>query len=321
MGANQKVIKATGYRRVMGWVFVAVIFIYMGKMLRENWVQVREADFALEVLPLLFSTLIFAFSYVVQMWIWYLITCKLGIALPARDTATSWVYSQFGKYLPGKVWLVLGRLLFYASKGKSKKIVSVGLYLETISMIAAAALVFLISLFFFAEVRFPLGRSPWGWVSLFIVGIFMLLHPGLLQKVLNGFLIRFKREPVTLPLRYRDILWIVFLSVLAWGIGGVGFYLFVDAVFPVSPDHILFLTGALAFSSTLGLLAIFSPSGLGVREGILVYLLSHTMPGAVAVLVSILTRIWMTLIEIGLAGMIYLVCLVRERNGKGKAHG
>jgi uncharacterized membrane protein YbhN (UPF0104 family) len=75
----------------------------------------------------------------------------------------------------------------------------------------------------------------------------------------------------------------------------------------VSSKYIIFLTGALAISSTLGLIAIFAPSGLGVREGALVYLLSSIMPTPVAVIISILTRIWMTLIEIGLIGMVYLI--------------
>jgi uncharacterized membrane protein YbhN (UPF0104 family) len=104
---------------------------------------------------------------------------------------------------------------------------------------------------------------------------------------------------------------------MAWVVGGVGFYLFVDSIFPVSPHQILFLTGALAFSSILGLIAIFAPSGLGVREGTLVYLLSYIMPGSVAVVISVLTRIWMTLIEIGLIGMIYLFGLFRKRAKEG----
>ena len=67
--------------------------------------------------------------------------------------------------------------------------------------------------------------------------------------------------------------------------GGVGFYLFVTSVYPVMPDYILFLTGALAVSSMLGLMAIFAPSGLGVREGALVYLLSFIMATPIAVIV------------------------------------
>jgi uncharacterized membrane protein YbhN (UPF0104 family) len=76
----------------------------------------------------------------------------------------------------------------------------------------------------------------------------------------------------------------------------------------------------LAISSTLGLIAIFAPSGLGVREGVLVYLLSLMMPPPIAVIISILTRIWMTLIEIGLIGMVYLLGQVQQRE-KRKAHG
>ena len=65
--------------------------------------------------------------------------------------------------------------------------------------------------------------------------------------------------------------------------------------------------GGTGLSSTLGLIAIFAPSGLGVREGVLVYLLSLSDAGPVAVIISVLTRIWMTLIEIGLIGVIYLI--------------
>jgi hypothetical protein len=38
------------------------------------------------------------------------------------------------------------------------------------------------------------------------------------------------------------------------------------------------------------------------------------------VIISILTRIWMTLIEIGLIGMVYLLGQVQQRK-KRKAHG
>jgi len=37
------------------------------------------------------------------------------------------------------------------------------------------------------------------------------------------------------------------------------------------------------------------------------------MPGSVAVIISVLTRIWMTLIEIGLIGVVYLLSKIRKR--------
>jgi hypothetical protein len=149
------------------------------------------------------------------------------------------------------------------------------------------------------------GKLFWWLIPLFLLG-FVSIHPKVLQKIFNWTLVQFKREPVSLSISYSDILWILLVCIVSWVSGGVGFYLFVDSVYPVGPQYILFLTGALAFSSTLGLVALFAPSGLGVREGALVYLLSLMMATPVAVIISILTRIWMTLIEIGLIGVIYL---------------
>ncbi len=294
------------YKPALKWIIVVAIFIFLGKMVWNNWDQVKNTPFALQPLPLVLSIFIFAFSYFIQIWAWYFITLRLRIALSPSDTLQSWFYSQLGKYLPGKVWLLLGRFYFYESKGKSRKTVSVALYLEMATMTMAAGLVFLVTLIFHGERVLSYSWRQWGWlVPLFLLG-FIFLHPRVLQEILNWVLIRLKKEQVSVSISYADILWILLICIACWVVGGIGFYFFVDAVYPVAPQYFLFLTGALAISSMLGLVAIFAPAGLGVREGTLVYLLSFVMATPVAVIVSILTRIWMTLIEIGLIGVIYL---------------
>jgi uncharacterized membrane protein YbhN (UPF0104 family) len=305
--------KRLPYLKVLQWMIVIAIFAFMGKMVWDNWGEVKGAHFSLKSFPLLWATLIFIFSYFIQIWAWYLITLKLGIALSFRETVSSWFYSQSGKYLPGKVWLLLSRFYLYASKGKSKKAISVALYFEIVSVVMAAELIFLASLIFFREIQ-AFHTEGWvGWLVLLFFLALIFLHPRVLQKILNWILVLLRKEPITLSISYLDILWILSVSTLSWIIGGIGFYLFVDAIFHVPLSHILFLAGALAFSSILGLIAIFAPGGLGVREGALVYLLSYVMPGSVAVIISILARLWMTLIEIGLIGMIYLLGQFRKR--------
>ena len=118
-------------------------------MVRDNWTQVKEAPFTLKFFPLLLSTVIFIFSYFIQIWAWYLITSKLGIAVPFMETLKSWFSSQLGKYLPGKVWLFLGRYYFYESRGKSRGGISIALYLETVTLMMAAGLMFLVALLLF----------------------------------------------------------------------------------------------------------------------------------------------------------------------------
>jgi uncharacterized membrane protein YbhN (UPF0104 family) len=299
--------KQIRYLKTLQWAIVVVIFVFLGKMVWDNWRQVKDASFTFELFPLLLSTLVFAFSYFIQIWAWYLITLKLKIALSPSETLKTWLYSQLGKYLPGKVWIFLGRFHFYELKGKSKKAISIALYFETITVIVAAGIISFVTLLFFEKTDLVYSGMPFWWMLFPLIFALVFLHPKVLQKILNWVLVKFKRESISLSISYRDILGVLFLCILSWLIGGVGFYLFINSVFPIPSTHILYLMGALAFSSTLGLIALFAPSGLGVREGILVYLLSFMMPGPVAVIISLLTRIWMTLIEIGLIGMVYLM--------------
>jgi len=308
------------YKLVLNWIIVIAVFVFLGKIVWNNWNQVKDTPFALQPFPLVLSTLVFAFSYFIQIWAWYLITLRLKVALSSSDTLQSWFYSQLGKYLPGKVWVLLGRFYFYESKGKSRKEISIALYFEMVTMLLAAGLLFLLSLLFFREMAQGFLRGSFWWISSLFVLAFFFLHPRVLGKIFNQFLFQFQKEPVILSISYFEILWILFICILTWAVGGIGFYLFTDSIIPVSPKHILFLTGALAFSSILGLVAVFAPSGLGVREGVLVYLLSYIMPGPVAVVISVLTRIWMTLIEIGLIGMVYLFHKFQKQEEK-KAHG
>ena len=211
--------KPIHYLKILQWAIIAAIFIFLGKMVWDNWHQVKDASFTFEVYPLILSTLIFAFSYFIQIWAWYLITVKLEIALSASDTLKSWLYSQLGKYLPGKVWLLLSRFYFYESKGKSKKAISIALYFETVTVIAAACLIFLAALIFHNE-KWPI--SPWGqslWLFPLLLLGFVSLHPRVLQKILNWVLIRFKREPFSLSISYSDILWILFVCIISWIVG------------------------------------------------------------------------------------------------------
>jgi glycosyltransferase 2 family protein len=317
MGIDEKVMGRFNYKQIVRWIIVVAIFLFLGKMVWDHWNQVKETPFTLRPFPFILSTAIFAFSYFIQIWAWHLITLKLRIALSPSETLKSWFYSQLGKYLPGKVWLLLSRFYFYESRGKSKKSISVALYFEMVTIIAAAGLIFLAALIFHRDIWLFYSWRQSGWLVLLLLLGFVSLHPRVLQKILNWILVQFKWEPISLSISYSNILWILFVCIVSWVVGGVGFYLFVDSVYPVAPQYILFLTGALAISSTLGLIAIFAPSGLGVREGVLVYLLSFTMATPVAVIISILTRIWMTLIEIGLIGMVYLISQFHKRLWKG----
>ena len=190
--------------RIIQWVIVVAIFVFLGKMVWDNWNQVKDASFTLQPLPFILSTLIFAFSYFIQILAWYFLTLKLGIAISFGRTLESWLYSQLGKYVPGKVWLLLGRFYFYQSKGKSKKAISIALYFETITAIMAAGIISSVALIFSREGGPFHSGTPFRWVILLLILVLTLIRLSLvlvsdlnsrwsLQKIRDGEIRFFKQ--------------------------------------------------------------------------------------------------------------------------------
>ena len=62
----------------------------------------------------------------------------------------------------------------------------------------------------------------------------------------------------------------------------------------------------------MGILAIFAPSGLGVREGIIVAGLMLIMPEGEAMIISVVSRLWQTIPELLLVVLAFLYSRIRK---------
>lgn len=238
----------------------------------------------------------------------------MGIAIPVMDTFETWFVSQLGKFVPGKVWLVLGRFYFYQSRGKAKKDISVAIYLEAATLIIAAGILSLAVIFHINGSEFYSWKANLASLIFLFFLALLSLHPRILAAIVNKVLVLLKKNTVSFAIVYADILGILLICLASWALAGLAFYLLVDSIIPIPVERLLFVGGALALSSTLGLLAFFSPSGLGVREGVLTYILSMVMPTSVAILISVLSRFWMTLVEVGLIGAVCVIGKVLRKS-------
>jgi hypothetical protein len=64
-----------------------------------------------------------------------------------------------------------------------------------------------------------------------------------------------------------------------------------------------------------GFVVIFAPGGLGVREGMMTLLLRSFIPTPLAIAISFIARVWMTLFEI----VVFFIGLIVRRTGKTSA--
>ena len=92
---------------------------------------------------------------------------------------------------------------------------------------------------------------------------------------------------------------------LLWVLLGTAFFLFIKSFYPVVPSQLLLVTGTYAVAWSIGFLSVITPSGLGVREGVLSLLLTSVLPPATATFVALLSRVWTLGVELILGGVAF----------------
>lgn len=287
---------------------VVVIFAFIGRSLALNWDELQAADLHFNAPLLLLSMALLAVWMLGQALIWHLLTITSHVGIPLPKALAAWFYSQLGKYLPGKVFLYLGRLHFYVREGRSVGPVTVAFGVETIGNFAAAIFTVLAAVL---TVDAP-ALDPYRWaLGAALVALLVALHPKFIGWLIQIAARALHRRPFEVTLTYPQLLRYVGLYVLNWLLFGVALYVFIRSFYPLEISSILYLTGAFSFAGMMGIIAVFAPSGLGVREGILALFLGQVMPVPVALVVSVASRVWLTIIELGSAGMVYLMIRFR----------
>jgi uncharacterized membrane protein YbhN (UPF0104 family) len=142
----------------------------------------------------------------------------------------------------------------------------------------------------------------WTLVMIILPGI-VLLHPAVLG-FLAGIVLRiFKRERVVVPLSFGRMLALSLYYLSLWLTQIFGFYLLMNSFYRVPVAHLTKIVFVYTSSWILGFIAPFAPGGLGVREGIMSLGLATILPPGLAIGISFLSRIWLTVFELIVFGI------------------
>ena len=281
-------------------IIILLIFYFLIKALVSNWTQVKDFDwkFNYSLLTISFVIQILTLLWLLKIWKWIL--RKTGASIPFRKLFRAWFISNLGKYIPGKVWQFLGMLFLLEKEGVPKKnTFSTGVLGQTLSVISGLLIA---ALFLGSDVYSGiLSRNPVLMMILiaFFMGVLALIfYPKLLERIINFGLRILKKDQILLDLSSKNIFLYILSYCLAWFSFGLAFTIFIKAFTPAPLGIYPGLTGAFAFSFNIGFLALFAPGGIGVREGVLVLLLESYFPAPVAILISILSRLWISVVEV-----------------------
>lgn len=296
------------------FVLLLIYYIVVNfEMIRESRLEINWPLFAI--------SLIFYFLYkFVQSNTWYYITRKTDTAISYGKTLEAWFMSQLGRYIPGKVFYYGGRLYYYHKEGVSKTKITYCFIIENALTFIAAAFILLISFPFISLSLFE--NRLFLWTLALTPLILVLIHPMIFQKIINLLLVRLKRTPIVIQLRYIEMFKFLMMLVANWFLLGLGFCIFILSMSSMTFDFglFVFLTGGFAFSIVVGMISIFTPSGIGVREGMLVFILKEIMSETTAVILSVTSRVWLTIGDFVLAGLVMIAARIRGANERGSSH-
>lgn len=242
---------------------------------------------------------------------WFVILRSLG----ARDLRVQkqliYVYAKawMGRYIPGTAPWILGKIYFASQHGVSKQKLAVSSLLEG-GLQIVTMLVFALALLVFDRRLDVLGDGFKAlMVAVAVVGIVAILPPvynrivGLAYKVLRRKTIDAENRATTRTIAQGASLYLADAL-----INGLSLFFIAKAVDPgLAYSNIVFAMGAGSLAGAASMLAIFAPSGLGVREGIQLVLFSLIMPRELALAVTIVTRLWSVGIDFAFFGLSWLI--------------
>ena len=203
-----------------------------------------------------------------------------------NEAVVSQGLSVFAKYIPGKIWVIIGRA-GYLSSGKED--------LKTKSLISLKEqLVYLWAGFLISSIP-TLIYYGMQWISilvlLLVAGLTLFLFfPGI-HKWAVGLLKKVLKSELDIPsIDFRKSMPLILAVSLIWIFWTCGFYCFMQAF---STDLRPIMMFAFPLSVCIGLIAIFLPGGLGLREGVIIAYLSLVgMEIETATTISFISRFW-----------------------------
>jgi hypothetical protein len=240
---------------------------------------------------------------VVFRGLWTYVLRGLGAAVPVGEAWRVFFISQLGKYLPGLVWPALAQMEAGRRWGVRRSVMLAGNLLMIAILTASGVVVGLVLL------PGSIGLAGVaGWIAWVLAGVLLVvcLWPRLLTEAIDRAFVLVHREPPQLATSSRDMVVSFAWALATWLLYGLHVWVLVRSVGGSGLDTWVAAIGGIALGWALGLVAVLAPAGVGVRDAILVGVLSPVVGRSPALAVALASRGLLALTDVLLAALAAL---------------
>ena len=283
-----------------------VYFFY--DQFKHNWDSIQAYHFSLNgyYLAAAFAAMLIAFlmdTYIWQICMNHYLKKKLGFLESIAFVNTSNLF----KYIPGRLWAYTVQIALMAKKNIAKSLV---LYVNFVCLLCVIIVSTIYGLYY---LLFYLKILPMP-ISILLFGFLILADFAFIvwnTNIINWLIIKinkfFMRDIQPIKIEKWLILYIQFLYLIAWIPPGISAYFLAKGIgLDVAFSDVLALVSSMSVSWIIGYIAIFTPSGLGVREGIMFLMLKQFSNVKTALILPLATRLVCIIIELllGIIGIL-----------------
>lgn len=297
--------KRKALRTTLTVLIVGAVAALFTKSLIDNWSDVREQNLTPDWRWLV-ATVLFAVAVPLTGLLWrsMLLSLQPGADVTRTEAVAVQCASWLLKYIPGQVGSTVNKVLWAGRKGINRGVVVItiiyeNVFLQVASIAPGAAVV--------AAVLGPelFGDEPAVLLLpvLALIPMAVVLWRPAFHRVVDVVARRALKRPVPreyfLPTRTTAILLLGFLGPRL--LNAVGFVILAMSVTDVAPDEWAVFGAAYVLAGAVGILAILVPSGLGVREAVIVAVTAPFVGVAPAIVLSVLARLCATVGDVFVA--------------------
>jgi len=242
-----------------------------------------------------------------QTFIWITVLRGLGAHDVRMNAELIHVYAKswLGRYIPGTAPWILGKIYFASLHGVSKSKLAVGSLLEGAIQIAVLLVTSSVLLLLDPRLDVLPVEYSYAMIAVIVVSVIALLPP--VFNLLIGLAFRILRRPglsADNKVGPRTILIAAGQYTVGALMSGLSLFFIVKALYPaLALSDALFVIASGNLAGAASMLAIFAPGGIGVREGIQLLLLGIVIPGAIALVAVVFTRVWGIFMDLAFFGL------------------
>jgi glycosyltransferase 2 family protein len=284
---------------------VVLFALVIGALVRD-WHAVRATLTLITPLELVLAEALILLGLFMSVLTWRRSVYEVGSRVRLDAGARIYLLGQLGKYLPGSVWALaaqteLGkRAAIPRSRGLAASVIAIAVNVLTGLALGVAFVP-------------SLGVGAWQMVVLFglLAACAIALSPPVLTRIVNLGLGMIRRPQLDREVTWRGLSAASACGVASWLSYGASVWILAVAAGAPALEALPICLAGVPLAMTVGFLVFVTPSGIGIREAVIVAALAPVLDRSEALAIALVARLLFTFADLLAAAAVVVGVRVR----------